>query len=120
MTLHKFTRELKKLGFHKDYEDKECMSFVKIEAEWGVKLDVQLWRGDWGHRVSHYHHLRADDGTPIIHDGHEDEDGICYGHMDTRPSDFQTLEGMRKAIAFETIRDKHRDRIERDLAINFR
>jgi hypothetical protein len=78
-----FIIELRKQGFEKTSDSRaggcRCAIFTKRVGE--RLLDLQLW-GDGKHRVSHW---------------------ICAS-MNTQPTDFTDLAGMREAITRETVR----------------
>jgi len=81
-----FALALRKMGFEKQNYTEPHTFEKQLEDR---RLDVQLW-DDGMLRISHYH-------------------GPDSGRMNTRPSHFKTLEGMEKAIKYETDRDHETD-----------
>lgn len=88
-----FYSELRRQGFkftgiqYEDHRKHWTRMYEKIiNTPARVKLDLQLW-SDGGHRVSHWH-----------------SDIVEFGVMNTMPSEFKTVEEMKKAIAFESTR----------------
>jgi hypothetical protein len=100
-------RKLKELGFDRKYLERSVYNGVtqiyrKEIPETGVALEVQLrvhygWAGEKpsdkiveDHRMSHFHKGETT--------------GIPYAVMNTRPTGFSSVEGMVKAIDFESTR----------------
>jgi hypothetical protein len=89
MGFRPFTDALRTLGFELDskaqIDGDRIMAFRKRVSPARV-VDVQLW-SDGSHRASH----------------------SLHGSMNTFPTDFKTVEGMRRAIEHERTRTDNRD-----------
>lgn len=84
-----FQNALRLLGFRRDHVSKDCICYVRENAE--RALDVQLW-SDGAHRASH---CMIDPADPRPR------------RSSTPPTDFATVDGMMVAIITELFRRDH-------------
>lgn len=94
-----FYKVLRELGFKRMHRDKDTVTYER-RFDNGVQVDVQIW-ADGKHRASNMH--------PSL--------SGPYAKMDSHPSGFQSIEGMRRAITFE--RSRWEFDVSKDFEPNF-
>jgi hypothetical protein len=99
--LQPFYKELRDLGFKRAWETNSVLNGFECEYHGtytglGVEVHVQLWIST-DTRI----HMRASNKHPYIYPNGNRSD---HSHMDSYPSEFSTVEGMRKAVEFERTR----------------
>lgn len=82
-----FQKRLRELGYKRKFADKDVQTYEKQETPIR-RVDVQLWF-DGKHRASHFFRRKE------------------YESMCTHPTEFETVEGMERAIKRELDRTDH-------------